>query len=288
MPTVTIVAIPEEGDRVWKLSSQKVPHMTMLFLGEINNTETLSHIQSYLEHVAQGMRRFGLSVDRRGELEAPGRDTADVLFFDMENQDWLKNTWNFMLQDPMIRTAYDSVFQFDTWVPHLTLGYPDNPANDDAVDFPIGWVEFDRLAMWTEEFDGPDWVLPKDKWMGVDSAWSDQVSEFLSHHGVKGMKWGVRKNGKSRVRTSFAKPPKKLSDMELTNRVKRMETEKRYNSLNTADKSKGRQFVEEVLTNSGKRVATTVLTGGGLLVVRAALTAKFGEEVGQAVTKRLK
>lgn len=34
MANWAIVAIPEERDPVWKYSSEKVPHMTLLFLGE--------------------------------------------------------------------------------------------------------------------------------------------------------------------------------------------------------------------------------------------------------------
>lgn len=117
------------------------------------------------------------------------------------------------------------------------------------------------------------------------------VLEFLEHFGVKGQKWGVRKaasKSSSTQRTTFKKAPKKLSDAELAKRIRRMETEKKYNQLNAKDVSAGRKFVNEVVTSTGRRVATTVLTGASLLAIKTALNAKFGEGVGEAATRRLK
>jgi hypothetical protein len=262
----------------------------MLFLGEINDADALRQILGYVEHTASIMHRFWLSVDRRGELGPAGvngRQMADVLFFDNYNIEWLADIRSNLLKNSDILKAYNSVEQFPEWVPHLTLGYPDTPANDDAVDFPISGVSFDRLAVWVDEFDGPEFVLPRQD----DMVMADRVREFLAHHGVKGMKWGVRKKG-SRVtkgaRTNFKKPPRKLSNDQLNKRIKRMETEKKYNSLNKKDLSAGQKFAQEVLSSAGRKVATTVVTGAALAGIKAALTAKFGSDVAEAVTRRLK
>ena len=120
---------------------------------------------------------------------------------------------------------------------------------------------------------------------------SNPVEDVLSHYGKKGMKWGVRKassGGSSTQRTTFAKAPKKLSDIELGKRIKRMETEKKYNELNRKDVSNGKKLVTDVLASSGRRVATTVLTGASLLAIKTALSSQFGEGVGEAATRRLK
>ena len=116
------------------------------------------------------------------------------------------------------------------------------------------------------------------------------VEAILSHYGTKGMKWGVRKarSSSSTVRTTFKKAPSKLSDAELARRIKRMETEKKYNQLNRKDISEGKKIVMDILGTSGRRIGSTVLTGGGLLAIRALLTSKFGEGVAKEATKRLK
>lgn len=286
MAEVTIVFIPEEDDIVWRISSDKVPHMTFLFLGEISDPGVINNIVEYVQHTNEmSLRRFGMDVDRRGEL---GDDNADVLFFTDFNREWLENIRSHLLQNSNIRTAFDSTPQFDRWTPHLTLGWPDAPAHKDTRDFTgIHWVSFDKIAVWTSDFDGPEFILKRD----LDMAMSARGQEFLSHHGVKGMKWGVRKRsgGKSSstARTTFKKPPRKLSNEELQRRIKRMETERKYNSLNAGDKSKGRAFVEEVLSNSGRKVAKGVVTAAGFVAVKTLLESRIGNETLATVAKRL-
>jgi hypothetical protein len=119
------------------------------------------------------------------------------------------------------------------------------------------------------------------------------VLNFIEHHGVKGMKWGVRnarirvKKGKNgTARTRFEKSPKRLTTEELEKRIKRMETEKKYNQLNKRDVSPGVKFASELLANSGKAVAKTVITGAALLGIKILVKKKFGEEASKMVTKR--
>lgn len=114
----------------------------------------------------------------------------------------------------------------------------------------------------------------------------------LYHHGILGMKWGVRRfqnkdgsltsagkrhqeqnskakpgsnnNKKKGHNTNNGKNIKKLSDDELRKRINRLELEKRYEALSkTEQKSKmfdGKRFVTQVLENSGKVVATQLST----------------------------
>lgn len=290
--TLVIVAIPKQDDHVWDISSEKVPHMTLLFLGDVDWSEAeIARTASFVEHASSMFTRFGLTVDKRGTL---GEDEADVLFFE-------KN-WSFkrvdafrqsLLADNNIKAAWQQAPQFDEWTPHLTLGFPETPAHEETRDWSINWVEFDRIALWTSDSDGPTFELPTEQDMEVamsaQARGAEAVEKILSHHGVKGMKWGVRKGkGTPTARTKFSKSPKKLSNEELTKRIGRMEAEKKYNSLNASDKSKGRQITEEILTDSGKRIAKTVATGAGLALVRTLIAAKFGEGPASEVTRRLK
>ncbi len=93
--------------------------------------------------------------------------------------------------------------------------------------------------------------------------------DFLAHYGVKGMRWGQRRRGgtskgkvgpksgdalkanklKSRAKTHGTSS---LSNKELQTAITRMNLEQQYSRLAAPPKSKGRKFVDEMITNFGK------------------------------------
>ncbi len=208
MSNLVIVAIPDENDRVWKVSSEEVPHLTLLFLGDSAQVANQDKIIEFVDHAATTtLQRFYLPVDRRGELgDDQELGPADVLFFRKVSYDF-RALWEFrsnLLKDDNIRTAYDSTTQHEgPWVPHLTLGYQNRPAKPDPTDRDYGFydVSFTKIAVWPGNYSGPEFVL-KDWWdefnalstVPMDVAMADKGVEFLNHHGVKGMRWGVRKS----------------------------------------------------------------------------------------------
>lgn len=88
----------------------------------------------------------------------------------------------------------------------------------------------------------------------------------LYHYGVKGMKWGVRKDRKtsgSKRKRSKKEDISKLSDEELKKRTGRMELENRYMNAETNYKKlsnkrlhKGRTILLSILATSGTQIAT--------------------------------
>lgn len=198
MSSLVIVAIPAKNDYVNKISSEKVPHLTLLFLGDdVSKVKNLSKIIDYVEHASkQSLERFSLEVDHRGEL---GELSADVLFFSKtkwSGYEQIRDFRSYLLKDNNIHTAYDSAEQFPEWVPHLTLGFPETPAKEDTRDYPgIYYVEFDRIAVWFGDYEGVEFPLKRHNWESeVAMADTQTVEDILAHVGVKGMKWGVRKN----------------------------------------------------------------------------------------------
>lgn len=198
---LVVVALPRVDDYVNKISSEPVPHVTLLYLGEVDwDDEELRRVSDYIEHATSQLFRFGLGVDRRGIL---GPNKADVLFFD---KSWsfkkVERFRNNLLLDRNINDAYMNAPQFPEWTPHLTLGFPETPAKPDERDYPVGWVEFDRISLWTHDSDGPVYQLKNHDWDGGDVVSMTDIrmgmdfNSFLEHYGVKGMKWGTRKDRK--------------------------------------------------------------------------------------------
>lgn len=265
-PSYAVVAIASEDDYIWRLSSDKKPHMTLLYLGDhLNN---ISRVEDFIAHaVDTSLRRFGLDVDKRGVL---GADDTDVLFFGQFGQDELKEFRNYLLQQPDIFEAYNSTQQFPEWIPHLTMGTPDNPAKPDLRDYPgTSWVRFDRIALWTGDSEGVEFPLKTDNDRLVMSMARGQ--DYLEHFGVKGMKWGVHRSDRnsteghsedamrvnaSKQKLKAAKTTHVLSTKELQDLVTRMNLEQQYATLSSKEPSKigkGQKYLKTALA-TGKTV----------------------------------
>jgi 2'-5' RNA ligase len=293
---LVVVAIPNEDDYVWKISSEKVPHMTLLFLGDVGQVKNLPSIAQFVQHTSErSLNRFGLGVDRRGVL---GEDEADVIFFDDSygGLDQVKDFRNYLLKDDNIRSAYDSVEQFPEFNAHLTLGYPDTPAKEDDREYPgIQWVNFDRIGLWFGDYEGFEFPLPRDNW-GVEVAMadsklgSDTVQEIL-HYGTKGMRWGHRKDRPSEVTVTTSRSGKKikttgghnqdshpdaikartsgqkgkasglhsLSNKELQDYAARLSLEQNVKRLEVNEKPAVKKFIAGLLMSTAKQQATTVV-----------------------------
>jgi 2'-5' RNA ligase len=279
------------------VSSEKEPHLTLCYLGNPGyDQEQLTRIEEYIEHASTLLNRFTLEVERRGVL---GDKDADVLFFYKDYARQIDTFRTQLLRQPLISAAYNAEDQYENWTPHLTLGYPETPAKKPPNDRDAGitFVEFDRIALWTQDSAGPTFQLKPYRY-DMEVAMSS-----LTHYGVKGMKWGVHRDnpsgGSSRPRLSedareVVKASNKiqthgtgsLSNKELQSVISRMNLENQYHNLTsqnhdqldvglkTANKIlKIGKTVEDVRrfmdTPTGKviaggiKVGTAYFTGGG-------------------------
>lgn len=270
MPDLTIVAVPKKDDYVWKISSEKVPHLTLMYLGDVDE-DVVEIARKYLAHIVKTtMRPFGLSVDRRGTL---GPKDADVLFFDNDGTKQLVEARMYLLKNDAIAKAYDAVEQYPSWIPHLTLGYPSTPAREDKRDYPgTSWINFDTVAIWDGDYSGEEFVLRYPSTSG-DSMSDDPIA----HYGIKGMRWGVRRSASqigasndheiataARVKAKRG-GVKSLSNAELKTLVERMNLEVQYERVvPTTGGAKviktGSKIAGEILANVGKQHATRLIS----------------------------
>lgn len=97
----------------------------------------------------------------------------------------------------------------------------------------------------------------------------------LNHAGIKGMKWGVRRyqnkdgsltpEGRKRYADSDddddyvsarSKSIRYMSDAELNKALNRVRMEQQYKELTKVEKSAGRKWIEQTLSNIGSNIAT--------------------------------
>jgi hypothetical protein len=137
--TATIMALPALDDPINGVSSEDIPHVTLIFLGEASAFDP-EPIKAVLAAVADGV---GSPVTEPINGAATlGQGQADVVLLDAQN---LVNVRGAILAAPDVKAVYDSVEQFPTWIPHLTIGWPENPRKDDTSQTEI---RFDRIALW--------------------------------------------------------------------------------------------------------------------------------------------
>lgn len=107
-------------------------------------------------------------------------------------------------------------------------------------------------------------------------------SDELVHWGIKGQRWGIRRyqnpdgtlteEGKARYdkqeegkarqdKRADVKNRRRLSDKSLDEKITRLKKEAELKRLTKENLNPGRAAVEEVLKNSGKKIATMAITG---------------------------
>ena len=111
----------------------------------------------------------------------------------------------------------------------------------------------------------------------------------LEHYGVKGMKWGVRKDrSRKNSNTSSEKRVirkrketrariRSLSDRDLDSMINRIEKEKKLRSLidNDTATGRGKNFIKSVTGSASRRVLTSAAAGAATYAIKTALTKEF-------------
>lgn len=112
------------------------------------------------------------------------------------------------------------------------------------------------------------------------------MDDFLEHFGIKGMKWGIRRDNPSGSKKTPAATAKKLTNTELTKRVNRLNMENRYSELTKQternSKSTGKRIVTDFVDSFGNTYPRELGKKGGKKA--AGITVNF---VGNLVSNRV-
>lgn len=275
MSNLIVAAIPRKGHPVWDVSSEKVPHLTMLYLGGYADDGERQRMIEFIQHACNtSLERFCLTVERRGAL---GDQEADVLFFDKLSAKTVADFRSNLLANEELAKAYLSVDQHPEWTPHLTLGYPSKPAKEYEYEFYN--VEFTQIAFWDENYDGPTVDLRDEYNMAapliMSTSYADALktidrSKSFEHFGVKGMRWGVRSSNagvgdpdsvdaaRAKATTTKIKQnkgsTKSVDNKDLEHLVNRLNLEKRYGQIlaENTTRRKIKRHLDEIIDTTKK------------------------------------
>lgn len=134
-----IAAIPPDHDRIWDVSSEDPPHVTLLYLPS-----------SAILEAKEAISAVGPEIDvdvQVKNVDVLGDEGAQVAFIDPGDLTAVREA---LLEVPAIKQAHDSIEQYEQWTAHLTLGYPDSPPlSGDVPDT----INLDRLVVLADGLD---------------------------------------------------------------------------------------------------------------------------------------
>lgn len=263
--TAVIVAVPSELDPV-RLVGDEDKHATILFFGE---TATLPDEAKgkIIQVLASAANMFEPFRDSISEVVRLGSENPPALVGKLNGLS-LTQIRDVLQIVPDLNEYMGNASQYPSYTPHVTFGYPDyaGEAEIRAKASSISIVKFDRLALW---WNGEKYEFPLSPYKndGSESVMHSAVANFMSeygvelkHYGVKGMRWGVRRDSSgggvvSRLRSAKANSAEKKAMNESPPGTIRTATRKSDGKKVLIQKKSNGQWEETYLSKDAENFA---------------------------------
>ena len=135
---------------------------------------------------------------------------------------------------------------------------------------------------------------PNSAWLGLITTIMSNGSpeEILKHHGIDGMKWGVRngppyplerqKGAKLSSKQKARILQDNLDDLDLKDieiLLKRIELEEKVNKLSAEEKKQGNGIVKNILSSAGKQIVSVAVPAVTLYAFKRIVSEVAGDDV---------
>jgi 2'-5' RNA ligase len=187
--SVCIVALPRATDPI-RLVGDVDKHATLLFFGDMATLpdDAKTTMTETLQNVMQLFSPFGEQILDIGRL---GSDNPPALVAMLSGSNLSRIRDALLINPKLGEYLQNNPNQYPNYTPHVTLAYPDyqEEAALRQTMKQLYKVRFDRLSLWwgDEQIDFSLETMD-------EMAQAEKLEAFLAHHGVKGMKWGVRRS----------------------------------------------------------------------------------------------
>jgi hypothetical protein len=107
------------------------------------------------------------------------------------------------------------------------------------------------------------------------------IGGFLAHYGIKGMRWGIRRergpagtvSSNPAAKTATGSSPRKLNDSDLQAAVQRMRLEREFRQLRDSERpAKGESFTKNMLKEIGKKQVRRVANTAADIAIEQAIS----------------
>lgn len=149
--STVVVALPAEDEQIHEIGPEQ-KHATLLWFGEIDD-HTAGWVNAQILKLIYEEKVFPLSQTTRG-VHGLGEDEpqAQVVGLVKHEGSGLDAIRNMLLESEEVREAWESVEQYPSYTPHVTLGYGDEVTEEDKSKAEsLNEIRFNRLALWHKD-----------------------------------------------------------------------------------------------------------------------------------------